>query len=133
MSMQRATLYIVIALALAATTVGFIMFTSHIYHKEITVSNERELKATLEAGFAKLTVGRSKSSTLFECNIATDDDRDATNYIDYSIRDKVGYLSLSTADDNRKKKKSFHLSGLDAGTWNTTFTDKVPISFNGKG
>lgn len=130
MSMQRAPLYIVIALALAATTVGFIVFTSHSYHKEITVSNERELKATLEAGFAKLTVGRSKPETLFECNIATDDDRDATNYIDYSVRDKVGYLSLSTSDDNTKKKKSFHLSGLDAGTWNTTFTDKVPISFD---
>jgi hypothetical protein len=130
--MQYRTLpYIIIALALSAVTMGFIIFSSHSYHKEINVTNERELKATLEAGFAKLTVDRAKASSLFECNIATEDDHDATNYIDYSVRDKVGYLNLCTSEDNsHSKKKSFHLSGFDAGTWNTSFTDKIPISFD---
>ena len=84
--------YILLALALSAVTVGFIIFTSHSYHKEISMTNERELKATLEAGFAKLTVDRCRSSNLFTCDIATEDDHDATNFIDYAVRDKVGTL-----------------------------------------
>jgi hypothetical protein len=122
--------YILTALALSAVTLGFIMFASHSYHKEISMTSERELKATLEAGFAKLTLGRARTSNLFACDIATDDDHDATNFIDYSVRDKVGYLNLCTSDDNNHKKKSFHISGFDAGTWNTSFTDKIPISFD---
>lgn len=127
---RKAFPYMAMVAALSATTLGFVAFTSHTYHKQIGITTEKELKATLEAGFAKLTLGRAAPSTLFDCDIATEQDRDVTNYIDYAIRDDVGYLNLSTSEDNEHRKKSFHISGFDAGTWNTTFTDKIPISFD---
>ncbi len=122
--------YIVLALILAVIAVGFVFFSSRSYHKEITLSNERELKATLEAGFAKLTIARGKSSVLFESNVSVDNNTDITKYIEYSIRDRVGYLNINTSDENEHKKKSFHISNFDTGTWNTFFSDEVPISFD---
>src|SRR5437016_2430722 len=122
--------YVVLALLLAILVLGFVFISSRTYHKEITRSDERELKATLEAGFAKLTIARGKPSVLFESDISVDNNSDVTKYIDYSIRDRVGYLNINTSDNTERKKKSFHISNFDTGTWNTFFCDEVPISFD---
>ena len=129
--MQRPVVpYLLVIFALAVLTLGFIYASSRTFHKEISLTNERELKATLEAGFAKLTIARGKSPLLFESNISTEGNKDATKCINYSIRDRVGYLSLNTSEDYEHTKKSFHFSNFDSGTWNTFFTDEIPISFD---
>src|SRR2546426_11384090 len=105
--------YVVLALILGMLLLGFAFLSPRTFHKEIPRSNERELKATLEAGFAKLSVARGKPSVLFESNISVDNNSDVTKYIDYSVRDRVGYLSVNTSDDTNRKKKSFHISNFD--------------------
>jgi hypothetical protein len=49
--------------------------------------------------------------------------------VDYSVRDRVGYLSLST-EDKEHHGRSIHISNLESTTWTTNFTDAVPISFD---
>jgi hypothetical protein len=59
-----------------------------------------------------------------------DNNSDVTKYIDYSIRDRIGYLSVNTSDKSERNKKSFHISNFNTGTWDTFFSDEVPISFD---
>jgi hypothetical protein len=100
------------------------------YHKEINLSNERELKANLEVGFAKLSIARGKSAVLFRSEISTEGKEDLAKCIDYAIRDGVGYLNVNSSEERHNKKKSLHISGFDSGTWETYFTDEIPISFD---
>ncbi len=129
--MQRhAFPYILVALALSLVTLGFIVLSSHTFHKEIALTTEKELKATIEAGFAKLTIAKGKSSVLFESNVSSEENYDINKCIDYDVRDRVGYLNLCTSEDRNGMNKSFHFSDFDAGTWNTYFAGGIPISFD---
>lgn len=130
---SRTSTYLPLALSIAAflLAVGFLYSSSsNKYRKDISLSGERELKATLEAGFAKLNISRGQSSSLFNADITTDQSKDLTQYIEYSIRDHIGYLNLSTDEKAGKKHGSLHISSFESSTWNTLFTDAVPISFD---
>jgi hypothetical protein len=109
---------------------GFIFTSSNKYRKEISLSGERELKATLEAGFAKLNISRGRSASLFNADITTEQTNDLSRFIEYSVRDNIGYLNLTTDEKTNKKHGSFHISSFESSTWNTLFTDAVPISFD---
>ena len=122
------TLFISVVILLL--TIGFVYGGSNRFHKEIAFSGERELKANLQAGFAKLNISRGSSAHLFDAEIYTDRNEDVTNFIDYSVRDRVGYLNLNTDEKCNDKKKSIHISKFESSTWNTTFSDAVPISFD---
>ena len=120
----------IIIFAAVAVSVGFVYSGGNTYHRTISSTNEREIKATIEAGFAKVTIAAGKSNTILDADISSDNTLNISNCIDYSLRDKVGYLTVSTEEHHGEDKQGFHMSGLESSTWNTMFTDAVPISFD---
>jgi hypothetical protein len=115
---------------------GFHFMAANRYHKEIPLSNERELKVTLEAGLGKISISRGKTSTILDAGIESDKSFDLTDCIDYSVRDRIGFLSVNTNGDLRKKTKdekkkhSFHFGAIESSSWNMHLTDAVPIAFD---
>lgn len=130
MMKRQVTPYLLAGVALLLIASGFGFISSHRYHKEIKRSSERELKTTLSAGFGKVSVARGHSMTILEADFDTDKERDLDRLIDYSVRENVGYLSLTTEDEFVENKKSFHISGFESTTWNLLFSDAIPISFD---
>ncbi|MBI4811500.1 MAG: hypothetical protein HY800_08720 [Ignavibacteriales bacterium] len=120
-----------IALVLA---LGFVFKVGEKYKKDISLTDERELKVNLEAGFGNIRIERGTSSKIIALDIDADLKGDLTQYIDYSNRDETGYLNINTSDilikESRKKKHSIHLSGFEDNDWTMKFTDAVPISFD---
>jgi hypothetical protein len=113
---------------------GFIYILGEKFKREIPVTNERELKVDLEAGFGNIHIQKGSANQLFAIDIDADLKKDASEYIDYSNRDETGYLSINTTDALKetqdKKKHSLHISGFEDNNWLMRFTDAVPISFD---
>ena len=108
---------------------GFAYNSINTYHRMIPRSSEREIKANIEAGFAKIILTAGKSSAVMETEVTSDSPYDITNLIEYAVRDKVGYLTLNT-ERKGQNKNVFHISDFESSTWNVSFTDEVPISFD---
>jgi hypothetical protein len=134
MKIKQIYIAIILAVLVVLPALGFIFLLGEKYKKEIPLSNERELKVDLEAGYGNITVEKGVSSQLFSVDIDADLKKDASEYIDYSNRDQTGYLSINTTEalkENRDKKKhSLHISGFEDNNWLMRFTDSVPISFD---
>ena len=130
--MPKTTIYGLLTLAAASSlfALGFMYTAPNTYHRQIPRSGEREIKVTIEAGFAKLNLGLGKSSAVLEAEVTTDNPDDVTNLIDYSVRDKVGYLTLNTDGSDGHKNRVFHISNFEQSKWTTNFTDEIPISFD---
>ncbi|MBA4312884.1 MAG: hypothetical protein C0417_09665 [Chlorobiaceae bacterium] len=123
-----------LAILVILPALGFIYILGEKFKKEILVTNERELKVDLEAGFGNIRIGKGSADRLFTVDIDADLKKDASEYIDYSNRDETGYLSINTTDaiieKRDKKKHSLHISGFEDNNWLMRFTDAVPISFD---
>ena len=128
--------YILLAtvmLALAAT--GFIFYKgSNIYKKDIPLSHEQELKVTINAGYGDIYLSRGSGAELLHANIDAELKHDLDDYIEYSSRDNIGYLDISTSDENEKSNNdhnhSIHFNGFGTNTWDMHFTDAIPISYD---
>src|SRR5437899_1195203 len=116
--------------ATAILTLGTVYMSKNTFRKEITMSDEKEVKASLDAGLASLRIARGKPALVFGADAETSNDDDITNDVEYSVRDRVGYLSLNTEDKEGHHGHSIHISNLESTHWNTYFTDAVPISFD---
>jgi hypothetical protein len=124
----------IIAAFIVIITFGFVIIGDKQYKRDIPFSNERELKVNLEAGFGNIKIERGKFSQIISFDVNTDLKDDITQYIDYSNRDRVGYLNISTSEilskESNKKKHSFRISGLEDNDWTMKFTDAIPIAFD---
>jgi len=115
---------------------GFIFIAGGRYHKELPLTNEKELKVNLEAGYGNITIGKNSSKNIFSVDIEADLQNDLANYFDYSHKDMIGFLNINTTDviehqsQDKKKGHSFHISGFESNSWDMHFTDAVPISFD---
>ena len=114
--------------------VGFSFRYLSKYKKEISASSEQEVKVNLDAGFGNIRIERGDSKNIFQAEIDADLKNDLTEYIDYSNRDEVGYLNISTSESGSKeskhgKNRSLHVSGFEENNWQMRFTDAIPISF----
>ncbi len=115
---------------------GFVFRASTKYHKQLGLKEEKELKVSLEAGFGDVTLAAGAPSSVMEADVDADLSGGIDRYIDYSSRDRIGYLSINTAEPvgtgSREKHHggSFDFPGFQTNRWNLHFTDAVPISFD---
>jgi hypothetical protein len=129
--------HIVLIACCGLALIAFVGFGYSVVHssKEIALTNERELKVNVQAGFGDISLSRGKSDAVVTADMNTDENAKIDDCLEYNIRDHVGYLDLSTdckLDDsgNRKHGKSIHVDRLDSRKWSMQFTDAVPISFD---
>jgi hypothetical protein len=97
--------------------------------REIGRTTERELKVVLSSTFGTLAVARGETEKIL---IVKSDagDRDPRVTLDYSVRNRVGYLDLKLGDPGENHDGGgFHFANLDRGSWALLFNDAVPISF----
>ncbi len=125
----------VVLLALCAFALtGFMYFKSNTFHKELKLSNEQEIKVTVESGFGTMRLSRGKPELLLDANVNSEKNIDFERCVEYSSDDASGYLNINTNADLESKtsgkKHSFHISGLESNTWDMRFTDAVPLSFD---
>ncbi len=133
---RKRSYYLLMAFALAVCcfTTGFIYFGGYKFHKDVQLSNEKEVKVTLESGFGTVIVSRGNTSTVFDADIDVDKNLDFSDCIEYSKRERVGFLNVNTNENVRGlpegRKHGFHISGLESSTWDMRFTDAIPLSFD---
>ena len=110
---------------------GFTFFSSQRFHKEIPISNERALKVTIDAGFGDVSITRGDVRSAFDADINTESGADLNEFVDYTVRDEVGYLQVNTSADVRShsKKHSIHFAGFKSNEWDMRFPEGIPISF----
>ena len=111
---------------------GFAFFASHRYHKEVPKSEEKELKVTLSAGFGDVAVARGTRSAVLDADIESEKGIDPDNFIEYAIRDRIGYVTINTNAEHGSKqgKRSINFEGFNSDSWKVRLTDAVPISFD---
>lgn len=115
---------------------GFVFKSSSRYHKELPLEQEKELKVSLEAGFGDVILGPGKASSILQADVDADLNGGIDRYVDFSSRDRIGYLSINTAEPlgkgSREKRhgNSFDFPGFETNRWDLRFTDAVPISFD---
>ncbi len=130
---QKYFLFVIVAF-IWIITLGFVIKGDKQYKRDIPFTNERELKVNLDAGFGNINIEQGTFSQIISFNIDTDIKDDIADYIDYSIRDRIGYLNISMSEilskESHKKKHSFRLSGFEDNNWTMKFTDAIPIAFD---
>jgi hypothetical protein len=100
------------------------------YQKDIHYNNEREVKVNIESAFGRVNVQRGEKDYIVQMEIISDTKHgDPLRYVNYDVRDKIGFLTIP-GDGESSGKKSFHFSGFDSRKTYLDFTDKIPISFD---
>jgi hypothetical protein len=128
-------LFLIPAVCIFATA-GFVYKAANHYHKDFPLKNEKELKVTLDAGFGNIWIAKGESNQILAADISADLPHEIGQYIDYSSRDRIGYLNINTTESvtssegRHKHNGSFHISGFEHNDWNLKFTDAAPISFD---
>ena len=98
--------------------------------REVGRTTEKELKVTLTSSFGTVKISRGDPEKMVVVQSSTDEEQ-RTN-LDYSIRNRVGYMDLTLGEGEtpQGKKSSFHIADFHAGSWALKFSDAVPISFD---
>lgn len=113
---------------------GFLYLIGEKFKKEFPITNERELKVDIEAGFGSINIEKGFPNQLITVDIDADLEKDPSELIDYYKRDGTGYLSINTTDalvaKEKEKKHSMHISGFEDNNWLMRFSQSVPISFD---
>lgn len=100
--------------------------------QEIDRTTEKELRVVLNSSFGSVHIaaGGQSSLAVVEClrqNVPGFS-------VDYSVRDRIGYLDLSFGEgkdqDEESGHNSFRFSGLRGGEWSLVLSKDVPISFD---
>jgi hypothetical protein len=122
-----------LAVAFCATSPGLSAPQEGPNSREIGRTTEKELKVTLTSSFGSVLISRGKAEKILMIESASRDHRDPRIAIDYSIRNRVGFMDLSLGEgsrDNNGRRGGFHLSNFEGGKWFLKFSDAVPISFD---
>lgn len=100
--------------------------------REVGRTTEKELKVTLSSSFGTVKISRGEPEKMVVVQTTSDEGRRMN--LDYSIRNRVGYMDLTLGEGNQDqhegKKSSFHIADFHAGQWALKFSDAVPISFD---
>src|SRR5437773_12338854 len=106
---------------LLAGAAGFRFASSNRHEKGVPLSKEKELKVTINAGFSDIFLSRGNSSEILHAVIDADLKDELDNYIEYSSRDRVGYLNINTSEEERgrdtERKHSFHINSFGTSSW----------------
>jgi len=98
--------------------------------KEIGRTTEKEIKVVLSSSFGNVTICRGESGKI--ASIASEDapDDPPNMSVDYTVRNRIGYLEITLGQDGEGKDDGIHLGNLGRGRWVLHFSDAIPISFD---
>ena len=126
------TVLLVLALCLALLATGFhFMYFTHVT-KQVSRSNEKEVKVNLNAGLGTIYLSKGNSSQIVNVNADVESINDLGDCVTYSSKDDVGFLDINTSCDVERKHHTsgVHIGNLESSTWRFEFSDAVPMSFD---
>lgn len=99
--------------------------------REIGRTTEKELNIVLSSSFGTVILTRGDPGKVLTAEPGSSSTPPKIT-VDYSIRNRVGYLELSLGEVKKDEegKHSFSLKDFDQGKWFLKFTDAIPISFD---
>jgi hypothetical protein len=101
--------------------------------REIGRTTEKELKVVLTSSFGSVLFSRGEPEKILLLDGSPKTKKDPKINVDYSIRNRVGYMDLALGEgtrDGEGKKGSFRIADWNGGKWYLKFSDAVPISFD---
>ena len=131
MRKAKSHMNLVVALLLPIVFVRAFVLAQDEGAREVGRTTENELKVTLTSSFGTVKISRGDPEKMVVVQSSNDEGQRMN--LDYSIRNRVGYMDLSLGEGNQPnegKKSSFHIADFHAGQWALKFSDAVPISFD---
>lgn len=101
--------------------------------KEIGRTTEKELSVIISSSFGSVLLSRGEHEKIVMVESANPDRDGHLTNVEYSIRNRIGYLDVTLGEgspEGEPKKHSFKLSSFDRGKWYLKFSDAIPISFD---
>ncbi|MBI4534978.1 MAG: hypothetical protein HY708_01780 [Ignavibacteriae bacterium] len=97
--------------------------------KEIGRTTEKELNVVLSSSFGSVFISKGEpEKILFGESVGGT--RIPELAVDYTIRNRVGYLDISIGEEVERKKGSLNVNPFDAGKRFLKFSSAIPISFD---
>ena len=98
--------------------------------KEIGRTTEREIKVVLSSSFGNVSISRGEGGKIASVTSDAPANESPEMTVEYTVRNRVGYLEISLGQDNSDKDGGIHIGNIDRGSWSLHFTDALPISFD---
>jgi hypothetical protein len=101
--------------------------------KEIGRTTEKEMKVVLSTSFGNVSIAKGEPEKMVVAQSTPGHGGPGPMNIDYSIRNRIGYMDIELGEDARGdegSKSGFKLAHFNSGTWYLKFSDAVPISFD---
>jgi hypothetical protein len=101
--------------------------------REIGRTTEKEIKVVLSSSFGNVSIARGESGKIVSVESQGSADDPPRIAIDYTVRNRVGYLEIGLGQDEDEKggkKGGFNIGNLSRGSWDLHFSDAIPISFD---
>ena len=101
--------------------------------REIGRTTERELNVVLSSSFGSVLIEKGEQGKVLVAEGGTESDVSSKMNMDYSIRNRVGYLDLvlwEECKEEKGKRGSYSMRDFKSGKWYLKFSDAVPISFD---
>jgi len=102
-------------------------------YREIGRTTEKELNVVLSSSFGGVTVSRGQPEKILVADANADGNEDARMSVEYSIRNRVGYMDVSLGHEPKegeRKKGGFKVGNIENKNWYLHFSDAIPISFD---
>jgi hypothetical protein len=131
MRSTKSHMTLVVALLLPIVFVRVFVLAQDEGTREVGRTTENELKVTLTSSFGTVKISRGEPEKMVVVQSSSDEGQRMN--LDYSIRNRVGYMDLALGEGNQPnegRKSSFHIADFHAGQWALKFSDAVPISFD---
>lgn len=131
MRSAKSHMNLVVALLLPIVFVRAFVLAQDEGTREVGRTTENELKVTLTSSFGTVKISRGEPEKMVVVQSSSDEGQRMN--LDYSIRNRVGFMDLSLGEGNQPdegRKSSFHIADFHAGQWALKFSDAVPISFD---
>lgn len=117
-------------LALSTACSGLIHGQESERVKEIGRTTEKEIKVVLSASFGNVAISRGEPGKIVSVVSNTAPDESPSMTVDYTVRNRVGYLEVNLGRDSDEKDGGITIGHIEHGNWSLRFSDALPISFD---
>ncbi len=98
--------------------------------KEIGRTTEKEIKVVLSSSFGNVSIGKGDPGKIATITSDNPADESPKMTIDYTVRNRIGYLEIDLGQDSKDNDGGIHISSIERGSWSLRFSDALPISFD---
>jgi hypothetical protein len=134
--MARLSVKIPVELAVFSILCFSISLAQYEYYKEISRTNEKELRVNIESSFKKIVLSKGYSDKIFVIQHVPDDNEAPDVNIKYKYDNEKGYLKIDLSDEggweqmNNWSKREQRSQGLENDVWYIKINNAIPVKLD---